>query len=317
MTSKPVIESCTALDVNRDENLEEWKEARKKLIGSSDIVTVMNLNRWKTPLELWCERTGKVETPDIDSKAAKYGRLVEPAILELFADEHPELEVFPTNETYVSKEHKFASATPDALLIRREDAEAGIAEAKHTAGNIAEWEDGAPTYAHIQLVWQLGLLCIPFGYVAAVVQGKANDLKDPSFEFDAVASDVFNQCLEEAQGFVNCIEADIPPEASAGDKKLIQNIVEHREETRLMSAEAQAAAEKYLEARAKRLSIEKDVQFQKDIEDQAQNALMLELFGADTGVLPDGRMVRFKKVERKSYTVGESVQYRMSIKDNE
>ncbi len=38
---------------------------RTKFIGGSDISVVMGLNRWKTPLQLWAEKTGQVEPDDL------------------------------------------------------------------------------------------------------------------------------------------------------------------------------------------------------------------------------------------------------------
>jgi predicted phage-related endonuclease len=39
-------------------------------IGSSDAAAVLGLSRWKTPLQIWAEKTGQVVPDDISDKEA-------------------------------------------------------------------------------------------------------------------------------------------------------------------------------------------------------------------------------------------------------
>ena len=39
---------------------DEWLEWRKKGIGGSDASVVCGINRWKSPVELWMEKTNQL-----------------------------------------------------------------------------------------------------------------------------------------------------------------------------------------------------------------------------------------------------------------
>lgn len=42
---------------------EEWVEERKKGLGGSDASVVLGLNRWKSRMALFLEKTGQIEPP--------------------------------------------------------------------------------------------------------------------------------------------------------------------------------------------------------------------------------------------------------------
>lgn len=63
----------------------EWKANRRKGIGSSDIATILEVNPFKTKRELWLEKTGQVNEPDISqSYHVKRGTMLEPLARNLF-----------------------------------------------------------------------------------------------------------------------------------------------------------------------------------------------------------------------------------------
>lgn len=47
-----------------------WLKSRKAGVGGSDMSTILGLNSFKTPYELWLEKTGRVEPEDISDKWA-------------------------------------------------------------------------------------------------------------------------------------------------------------------------------------------------------------------------------------------------------
>ena len=46
-------------------------EARKAGIGGSDIGAIMGLSKWKSPVDVWLDKTGRVE-PDLEMSEAAY-----------------------------------------------------------------------------------------------------------------------------------------------------------------------------------------------------------------------------------------------------
>lgn len=61
------------------ENLsrEEWLSWRNKGIGGSDVAAVCGISKYKSPVELWMEKTGQLE-PKESGEAAYWGTILEP-----------------------------------------------------------------------------------------------------------------------------------------------------------------------------------------------------------------------------------------------
>ena len=57
---------------------------RSKIIGGSDIAAVMGLSRWKTPLSLWAEKTGRVQNGLSNFEAAEIGTELEEYVSRKF-----------------------------------------------------------------------------------------------------------------------------------------------------------------------------------------------------------------------------------------
>lgn len=62
----------------------EWLKERTKGIGGSDVATVLGLNPYKTPLELWEEKTGKTAGKDA-GQAAYWGTVLEDVVAKEFS----------------------------------------------------------------------------------------------------------------------------------------------------------------------------------------------------------------------------------------
>lgn len=67
------------------ENLsyEEWLEWRRKGIGGSDASIVCGVNRYKSPLELWLDKTSQIPFGEA-GEAAYWGTQLEPFVKREF-----------------------------------------------------------------------------------------------------------------------------------------------------------------------------------------------------------------------------------------
>ena len=54
--------------VHKIDNHDEWIEKRRFGIGGSDAGAVLGVNKYKSNLELWEEKTGLTEAVDISDK---------------------------------------------------------------------------------------------------------------------------------------------------------------------------------------------------------------------------------------------------------
>lgn len=153
-----------------------WLKSRKSGVGGSDMSTILGLNSFKTPYELWLEKTGRVEPEDISDKwAVVKGNALENELRKRFRAQHPEMLVTDgTDKQFISREKPYLRASLDGIL-QREDGSFGILEIK-TAGNrrSGDWhdEDGnlrIPPYYLAQVEFYALVTGWTWGYVYAAI----------------------------------------------------------------------------------------------------------------------------------------------------
>ena len=66
---------------------EQWLEQRRLGIGGSDVAAILGLSKWKTPLDVYLDKTGQSPAQP-DSEPMLWGRLLEPLILNEFERRH-------------------------------------------------------------------------------------------------------------------------------------------------------------------------------------------------------------------------------------
>ena len=110
---------------------EEWLKHRKDYIGGSDASCILGLNAWKSNLDLFREKTGKQEAPDLSgNEAVEYGTKAEEHIRALFQLDHQEYTVeYVENNSWHNSKYPFAAASLDGTLTD-ESGRKGILEIK-------------------------------------------------------------------------------------------------------------------------------------------------------------------------------------------
>jgi len=292
-----------------DERREEWLEARKGRIGSSEIGCIAGLNWFKSALELWAEWTGKKEsTLNDDEPFLVFGRTNEPLVRRLTAEKLGK-HLWPVNALYAHPEHEWASASPDAFygepgLFCEPEGACELKTATLKADHMWSEERG-PEFYFCQLQWQLGVLGLPEGYLSCMIGGDPRDVRSPFYKFDAAA---FESLLELGDNFRRCVEQDIPPDPGPGDAKLIQQITGRKKglSVTLNAAEAEQIEALILELRplkAEKSTHDAAVKELKNKISALENKVKLVLGKAEIGVLPDGREICATIVSRNGYTV--------------
>jgi len=139
----------------------DWLKARQRGIGGSDAGAVLGVNKYKSNVELWEEKTGRTTLEDISGKPAViFGKTAEPLIRDLFRLDHPEFKVdYHEFWIYRNPGAPYIFATLDGELTA-EDGRRGILEIKtctiqHGRKQWEEWEDGVPQSYYVQLLHQL------------------------------------------------------------------------------------------------------------------------------------------------------------------
>lgn len=138
----------------------EWLDSRKNRIGGSDASAVLGMNPYKSNVDLWLEKRGKIETKDISDKPyVQYGTNAEYHLRELFKLDFPQYKVeYYKNNMFLNDKYPFAHASLDGELTD-ENGRKGILEIKTT--NILQsmqkekWKDKIPDNYYIQILHYL------------------------------------------------------------------------------------------------------------------------------------------------------------------
>lgn len=170
-------------------NHDEWLKSREGGIGSSEVATVLGVNPYDTPYQLWLRKTGRVKVEERENFLMKAGHYLEDAISHFCADEAG-LDIVKSSAAefvVVDKDKPFLRVSPDRYAFP--------AGAKHTADNKVVIEckstqkpvdpDNISRYWFCQVTYQLHVTGIPMAYVAWLTQGRDFGCKpiyyDPDF----------------------------------------------------------------------------------------------------------------------------------------
>lgn len=277
------------------ENREEW--LGRRAYGSSDVSTIAGLNVYRSPLDAWAERTGK--RPAFEGNDyTELGSHMEDYIAKLFT-KRTGLIIAKSDSLYSHPEHTWATASPDFLGVDEHDVPF-IVECKNTSHRHAsEWsETDAPTNAVFQLQWQLGVLGIPYGYIAGLIGGDPKEFYYPRFDYD---QELFEKLIQIVSQFKNCVDTESLPDVTGTDSKLLDEIFEPR-----TGAEKAIEANDYdavcdhmsviNHARKEKKEIEVKMAEVDNVIKVCQNSIKVIMGKHSVGLLPDGRVIKISTI---------------------
>lgn len=172
-----------SVTIIRPKDRAEWLEIRKSGIGSSEVATIVGLNPWETPYQLWRRKIG-MDAPKEETFAMKAGHYLEDAV-SLFWQDATGREVIKrsTGDWLIrSNERPYIQVSPDRtywLEGKHNDSNKGILECKTTQKAIDE--DDLPKHWFCQVQYQLGGAELTQGSIAWLTQGREFGYKDLAF----------------------------------------------------------------------------------------------------------------------------------------
>jgi putative phage-type endonuclease len=169
--------SAVALASTNNLTREEWLTWRRKGIGGSDASGIAGLNRWRSPIEIWMEKTGQLEPQEL-GEAAYWGTVLEDVVAKEFS-KRSGLKVQRRNAILQHPKHEFMLANIDRM-IHDKDRGKGILECK-TAGEYkkGEWEDGLiPEEYALQVHHYLAVTGLQFARIAVLIGGNKFEVRD-------------------------------------------------------------------------------------------------------------------------------------------
>lgn len=178
---------------------EEWLNARKQGIGASEVASVVGLNPYQTPYQLWRCKMG-LDAPQPENFAMKAGHYLEDAVSRFYSDASGREVIRNTADDFmfVHKDKPFLRVSPDRLFwltgMTRNDDNKGILECKTTQKTIDE--DNLPKHWFCQVQMNLGVAGYNQGSLAWLTAGRDFGYKDIEF-----SPDFYGWLCEEVERF--------------------------------------------------------------------------------------------------------------------
>ena len=162
----------SAIVLTSTENMpyEEWLEYRKLGIGGLDASVVCGINRYKSPVELWMEKTNQLPYQEA-GEAAYWGTQLETLVRDEFS-KRTGIEVKHTNQMLQSEKYPFMLANLDGTC-EHPDYGTCVFEAKTASAYRAnEWENNSVPYSYVvQVQHYMAVTGYQGAYVAVLIGG--------------------------------------------------------------------------------------------------------------------------------------------------
>ncbi len=157
----------------------EWLAARRESIGSSELGTLLGINPYESPYELWqrkrAERAGRIEER-VETLPMRLGHYMEDAVAQCWADETG-LDIIKRSATdwlAVDPEHPCLRVSPDRTYwITDGDGRRigkGILECKTTQRDVSP--ESYPPEWFCQVQYQMGVTGMPVAHLACLKRGR-------------------------------------------------------------------------------------------------------------------------------------------------
>lgn len=226
---------------------DQWLAAREGGISASDVKTALGFDQYKTPWELWAEKTGAHPVPPVSNAATKLGHDLEPWLLQMAARELRTPVTRTTYRLYAHPQHPWRMASPDGVTSTGELVEGKTAGLCGGFGIPTGWaEDSIPLGYNLQARWQMHVLDAPRVHVPALVSGLGFRLY--TLERDmTVEADLVEQVTEWYERHI--LDGEEPP-FGPGDNLLRRYPTPTENIIALDDTDASAHYEAYAEAHA-------------------------------------------------------------------
>jgi putative phage-type endonuclease len=210
-----------SVTIIRPADRNEWLQHREQGIGSSEVATILGLNPWETPYQLWRRKKG-LDKGKSETFAMKAGHYLEDAVSMFWHDETGRdiIKRSAGDWLMVNTEKPFMRVSPDRTYwlsgMPHNNANKGILECKTTQMRVDP--DDLPKYWFCQVQYQLGVAEYEQGSLAWLSQGREFGYKDIS-----LVPDFFAWICEEVTKFwIDNVQGNIEPEAQSVEDLLLR-----------------------------------------------------------------------------------------------
>lgn len=294
VAEQPLLERLPAHPLvvySGEPHTDAWHAARRLGLGGSDVAAALGLDEWRSPYEVYLEKTSPGAPVDDAGEPAQWGTRLEPVVAQWAADElGAGLHAWPS--ILQQGEHAWMRASLDRLLEL--DNRLHVLEVK-----VSRWErawdaDDLPQRAEVQARWYLAVTGLEEAVVAALLHGTRGELRrirrDERIE---------RYLVDEAERFWTRVAEHHPPifgerELAAGERlaKALRQTSSVEGLSRELGSEWHERLEERRFLRAERAELERDLE-------RIDNLLRAELGEAEVGLLDGEIAVTHKPVTQR------------------
>jgi len=269
---------------------EEQRLRRKEGLGASDSAIIMGYSSYKTPYQLYLEKTGTVNDEEEETEFQYWGNALEPLILQRFAEENGVVLTFP--DTIYHPDYPYIFANLDGWL----ESEQAVVEAKcANSYQRKEWDpatsDGIPLSYLIQIAKQVAVTNAKRGYCAVLFGG--NEFMQFVYERDLALEElIIKSDVEFWHGVTNGIE---PAPINTNDCRLKYR-TPHPDRIATSTYKTQTALSKLIDIKQQLKRVSQD-------EDNLKMQLMSHMGNAEYLMGQDGEIMATWKANKKGTRV--------------
>lgn len=199
LTLEKLNSKIMSYTIIRPKDRNEWLKHRESGIGSSEVGTILGLNPFETPYQLWRRKKG-LDAPKQENFAMRAGHYLEDAVSLFYRDETGK-EIIKSSAgdwLIVNNEKQYLRVSPDRTFWipgrPKSEHNKGILECKTTQMEIDS--DSLPQHWFCQLQYQLGVAELEQGALAWLTMGRQFGFKDIMFD-----KEFYNWMIEEVDKF--------------------------------------------------------------------------------------------------------------------
>jgi len=263
---------------------EDWLEFRNTGIGGSDVSVICGLNKYKSVVELWMEKSNNIEASEA-GEAAYWGSCMEPLIRNEFT-KRTGLDVEIQESIFQHPEHDFMLANLDGIIHHPEHGDCVFEAKTSSVYRVAEWEDKIPDEYMLQIQHYMAVTGLDTAFVAVLIGG--NEFRYYCIERD---EELINMLITlETEFWENVVNHEMPAVdgSDACAKTLLGMFPTSNETQTVLPDEASDLITQYETASASEKAA-------GELKDEASNKLKQMLGDFETGVSAS-RIVSWKSV---------------------
>ena len=217
--------------MNTQVNHEKFLAGRKKGIGGSDVAAILGFSPYKSPYQLWLDKTGRSERSESQSESAHFGHLLEDVVAKEYS-RRAGVKVQRVTQQLSLPDHPWAIGNIDRAIINPEiSGNVRFKDGKLTTDQLLECKtaseylaklfgeegsDQVPDYYLTQCLWYLLLSGCQFIDLAVLIGG--NKFRMYRIERD---EDLIDSIFRQVKAFwFNHVVADVPPDPTCFDDVL-------------------------------------------------------------------------------------------------